>query len=59
MREQGIPSFFEQDLFNRFMILSNLPTLFGVKGAWMLLALKIAAALGFIMSANLVILYAC
>jgi hypothetical protein len=31
----------------------------GVKGSWMLLALKIAAALGFMMSANLVILYAC
>jgi len=40
-------------------MLTNLPTLFGVKSAWLLLALKIVAALGFILSANMVILYAC
>ena len=40
------------------MILPHLPTLLGMKSAWMILALKIVAALGFMLSANLVILYA-
>jgi hypothetical protein len=41
------------------MILLDLPTLLGVKSAWMILALKAAAALGFMLSADMVILYAC
>jgi hypothetical protein len=40
------------------MMLPNLPTLLGIKSAWLLLALKIAATVGFFISANMVILYA-
>ena len=40
------------------MLLPHLPTLLGVKSAWLILALKIVAALGFVLSANMVILYA-
>jgi hypothetical protein len=35
-----------------------LPTLAGGLGAWLLLGVKILAALGFVTAANLVILYA-
>jgi hypothetical protein len=36
-----------------------LPTLTGAPGAWILLALKAVAAMGFMTVANAVILYAC
>ena len=36
-----------------------LPTVTGGAGAWMLLAVKIVGAAGFMTAANLVILYAC
>ena len=39
--------------------MSNLPALLGIKSVWLLLLMKIGAALGFIFSANLVMLYAC
>lgn len=41
------------------MMLPDLPIFLSIKSAWMILALKITAALGFILSANMVILYAC
>jgi hypothetical protein len=41
------------------MMLPDLPTLLGIKSVWLALALKIAAAIGFMISANMVILYAC
>ena len=37
----------------------DLPTLTGASGAWMLLALKAIAAMGFMTAANVFILYAC
>lgn len=37
----------------------DLPILGGAAGAWLLLALKALAALGFMTAANLAILYAC
>jgi hypothetical protein len=37
----------------------DLPTLTGASGAWMLLALKVLAATGFMTAANVFILYAC
>jgi hypothetical protein len=40
-------------------MLPNLPALLGIKSAWLLLALKVIVAFGFMMSANMVILYAC
>ena len=40
------------------MILPELPLLAGSFGAWMLLGLKVLAAMGFVAAANLVILYA-
>jgi hypothetical protein len=40
------------------MILPNVPAFLGIKSAGMILALKIIAALGFMLSANMVILYA-
>lgn len=41
------------------MMLPDLPSLLGIKSAWIILALKIASALGFMLSANMFILYAC
>ena len=39
-------------------MIPGLPTLTGASGAWMLLALKAIAAMGFMTAANVVILYA-
>lgn len=36
-----------------------LPTLGGASGAWLLLAFKALAALGFMAAANVIVLYAC
>jgi hypothetical protein len=41
------------------MLLPELPWLAGTLGGWLLLGLKILAALGFMAAADLVILYAC
>jgi hypothetical protein len=41
------------------MFLPPLPLLSGALGAWLMLGLKIFAALGFMALANMVILYAC
>jgi hypothetical protein len=35
------------------------PTLSGAAGGWLLLGLKVLAAMGFVAAANLVMLYAC
>jgi hypothetical protein len=40
------------------MIVPDLPLLAGTLGTWLLLGLKILAALGFVAGADLVILYA-
>jgi hypothetical protein len=37
----------------------SLPILTGASGAWIMLALKVVAAMGFMTAANAVILYAC
>jgi hypothetical protein len=39
-------------------MIPGLPTLTGASSAWLLLALKALAAMGFMTAANLVILYA-
>ncbi len=41
------------------MAFPALPTLFGAKSAWIMMVLKAIAAAGFMLSANLIILYAC
>jgi hypothetical protein len=40
-------------------MIPHLPSLTGATSAWMLIALKAVAALGFMTAANVVILYAC
>ena len=40
-------------------MIPDLPTLTGVAGGWMLIALKGIAAMGFMTAANVIILYAC
>ena len=41
------------------MIIPDLPLLAGTLAGWMMLGLKIVAALGFMAAADMVILYAC
>jgi hypothetical protein len=41
------------------MILPPLPLLPGAAGAWLLLGVKIMAAMGFMAAADMVMLYAC
>ena len=40
-------------------MIPDLPTLTGASGAWILLAFKAIAAMGFMTAANVIILYAC
>ena len=40
-------------------VLPFLPTLSGAAGAWILLGLKVLAAMGFVAVADVVMLYAC
>jgi hypothetical protein len=40
-------------------MIPDLPNLTGASGAWIFIALKALAAMGFMTAANVVILYAC
>ena len=40
-------------------VIPDLPNLTGASSAWVLLALKAIAAMGFMTAANVIILYAC
>jgi hypothetical protein len=40
-------------------MLPSLPVLTGATGAWLMLGLKVLAALGFMTAADMVMLYAC
>jgi len=40
-------------------MIPSLPILGGAAGTWLLLVLKVVAAMGFMAAANVVVLYAC